>query len=687
MFYGRVDVYWPDGPIESYRLNKATIAVGRSSGNDIVLDTTAISRYHITLTFQDQQVILEDLESVNGTYVDGTRLNPREPYPLRGGEEIQIGDIRLIFHPSAEALDAIPEGATTQRVEVSQPAYRVTLEGPDMAVAPGAHVQATLKIENLGEETGRYSIEVDGLPKGWVRIDRVEMAVDPGEQGQVMISFKPLRRSETQPGEYAVTLRVRSKANLTESIELPTMLQVLPYSGFGMALGRVRVEGDSGFRLYLHNQGNAALTLGLSGTDPAQMLRVRLPKNQVVLGPGERQTLTGVIEPRHRPIIGGEYETEFALLAQSHDPSGFLVSIPGTYVGRGLLPVWVPALLVPLIALIALLVVSVLLLVVGGNDEPITPPTITAFAVSTSDVRLGDMVEITWAVLDAESVSLVREQGGTQRQFDMMPDAVSYSMLFDQTGIHSVVLEARNGGELVTANAMITVRPLVAVSLDVLDADELTRNVQHTVRVTWNVSGAREFDGAYSIWMDSTDRVAPLVPAPLAPSGSQDIQIVLQDDQAEWLVTLYAEGADNVVANVTQKLPIVYPNCTLSVANTVVRSGPDEAYPALMPPLKNPVEGALVLSPVARDPGGEWLQVSIGADMVRLGWVWRDDFTCTNFDPDRLVITEDFPPPPEPSPEPSPAETPLSETPPAETPSPEDAPLPAAATPTPTPAS
>ena len=139
MFYGRVDVYWPDGPIESYRLNKPTIAIGRSTGNDIVLDTTAISRYHIALTFDKQQMLLEDLDSVNGTYVDSVRLAPRDPYVLRGGEEIQIGDIRVIFHPPSEA-DSLAE-ETTQRMVLSQPTYRLELDGPDMDVAPGAYVR------------------------------------------------------------------------------------------------------------------------------------------------------------------------------------------------------------------------------------------------------------------------------------------------------------------------------------------------------------------------------------------------------------------------------------------------------------------------------------------------------------------------------------------------------------------
>src|SRR5258708_19402755 len=99
MAYGRIDVDWPEGPIESYQLEKPSIAIGRSSGNDIVLDTTAVSRYHVSLSRQDQQVLLEDLDSVNGTYIDGERIQPHDPIVLNGGEKIQIGATPPIHPP------------------------------------------------------------------------------------------------------------------------------------------------------------------------------------------------------------------------------------------------------------------------------------------------------------------------------------------------------------------------------------------------------------------------------------------------------------------------------------------------------------------------------------------------------------------------------------------------------------
>ncbi|MEL7674532.1 MAG: FHA domain-containing protein, partial [Chloroflexota bacterium] len=227
MPYGRIDVYWPDGPIESYPLEKAATAIGRSTGNDIVLDTTAISRYHITFSVKDQKVFLEDLQSVNGTYVDGMRIAPNDPLLLRGGEEIQIGDIRLIYHPAADLLSDASD--TTQRIVLSQLTYRVEMEGPDMSVAPGAHIQAVLRIENLGDTADRYFVELEGLPKAWVRIDRLELEIDPGDMAQVIISFKPLRRSESAPGAYPFTVRVRSRSNPAQTIDAPATLHVLPF--------------------------------------------------------------------------------------------------------------------------------------------------------------------------------------------------------------------------------------------------------------------------------------------------------------------------------------------------------------------------------------------------------------------------------------------------------------------------
>ncbi len=654
MFYGRVDIYWPDRPVESYRLNKDTIAVGRSTGNDIVLDTTTISRYHITFTFKNQQALLEDLESVNGTYVDSVRLRASTPFVLRGGEEIQIGEIRLIYHPPGPFESGGSED-TTQRIVLSQPTYRIQLDGPDMAVAPGAHVQAALTVKNVSEDADRYFVEIDGLPKGWARADRVEVPLEAGEETQVVISFKPLRRSESRPGEHPFVVRVRSKSRPADTIDAQTVLHVLPFSGFGMALGDIVPEQNDSFKLYLHNQGNAPLPLVIQGTDKVQALQIDILGGQVQLGPGERRTLTGTIKSRRRRWFGAEREHEFAVLARSQDASGFLAAIPGRYAESGRFPAWTPVLAVPLMTLFVLLLVGFALLLFGGDDDtPGKQPVIQFFGLEEIEkpVMPGDQVVVNWAVVDAERVTLAAHHALEQRQFPLEQETGAYVLSFEYTGVHQLTLEAWNGDASVTAIIQVDVQPVVMFTLDVLNGTELVRHVQHDVRIQWSVVGAKEYQGGYNIWVESTAHSAPLFIPPMPLTGEQTISLVLEDDAPVWAVTLYAEGQDQVVASMTQEIPVVFPICELQAEQTIVRSGPGETYPALLPPQPSADTpgSTLSYSPVARDPSGEWLRVVIGVDAARYGWVLREDFTCTNFDFERLLITADFPPPPDSAP-------------------------------------
>jgi pSer/pThr/pTyr-binding forkhead associated (FHA) protein len=662
MAYGRLDVYWPDGPVESYLLDKQATALGRSPGNDIVLDTTAISRYHVTFTFKNHQILLEDLQSVNGTYVDGERLAPNQPYVLRGGEEIQVGDVRLIFHPPLDGVSAT--GDTTQRITLSLPTYQIELEGPDLAVSPGAHSQATLKIENVGTEKDHYSIEVNGLPPGWVRAERMEVEVEASAKEQTVLTFKPLRRSETLPGDYPFVVRVRSSSNPTQSIDAPTVLRVLPYSGFGIALGTSRVT-DS-VKVYVHNQGNAPLSLLIEGADKDHVLRFNLGISQITLGPGEYKTLTGTIQPRRRKLFGPEQEFEFEVQARANNAAGFVASVPGTYTTKGMLPVWVPLVVVPAMILLAAVIVGALVWAIlgreGDDDDKSPSPSATvatiptqaliqSFSIGQQSAILGESTQLTWDVPQSDLLLLTIDHAGTQQQVTVMPDDSPYPLTFDETGVYTLTLDANWGQVTESATTFIEIQPSVDLKLTVVDSDSLVRQVQQTVQVTWTVNGAISQDNGYAIWLTSSDESEPLLAAPLPLSGQQELDVV--PDTEEWTVTLNAEGQDQIVSSMTQSIPVEYPICELQATRAIVHSGPGDVYPAIVPPLETSSEGNPSFSPIARDISGNWLQIQIGVDNPRSGWVRRADFSCTNFDPMQLVSTNDFPPPPTTAPRPT----------------------------------
>lgn len=80
------------GPIpgQIFELNKSEITIGRDISNDFVINDPEVSRKHARLTLEGDRYRIEDLNSTNGTYVDGQRLIG--PHVLAIGEIVMFGD-------------------------------------------------------------------------------------------------------------------------------------------------------------------------------------------------------------------------------------------------------------------------------------------------------------------------------------------------------------------------------------------------------------------------------------------------------------------------------------------------------------------------------------------------------------------------------------------------------------------
>jgi len=73
---------------ESLTFTPPGVFIGRESDNDIQLLADGISQYHAKMIFTDGTWILHDLESSNGTKINGR--NVKEPTPLKSGDMIYI---------------------------------------------------------------------------------------------------------------------------------------------------------------------------------------------------------------------------------------------------------------------------------------------------------------------------------------------------------------------------------------------------------------------------------------------------------------------------------------------------------------------------------------------------------------------------------------------------------------------
>ncbi|WP_052889101.1 FHA domain-containing serine/threonine-protein kinase [Thermogemmatispora carboxidivorans] len=85
------------GPLagRSFRFHQDVTTIGRTNGNDFIIAGRTVSRRHARLWFDNGFWYLEDLQSANGTLVNGERI---QQTVLRDGDVIQLGDERLIFH-------------------------------------------------------------------------------------------------------------------------------------------------------------------------------------------------------------------------------------------------------------------------------------------------------------------------------------------------------------------------------------------------------------------------------------------------------------------------------------------------------------------------------------------------------------------------------------------------------------
>ena len=100
-------------PQRQWVIGKPEVLLGRSEGCDIVLPARAISRRHAQIMHTDAGYVLRDLNSKNGTFVNGQEVEG--DYDLQDGDEIEVAlAVRLLF-VGAEATAPLDVGAPRLR--------------------------------------------------------------------------------------------------------------------------------------------------------------------------------------------------------------------------------------------------------------------------------------------------------------------------------------------------------------------------------------------------------------------------------------------------------------------------------------------------------------------------------------------------------------------------------------------
>ena len=103
-------------------LDRSLLVFGKSSSVDANIDNQYVSRRHFQVRCQDELFFISDLDSTNGTFINGERLKPQEERRLRDGDLIGLAEEQVVFRfsdpvktmtfsPPPQVRDMIQAGA------------------------------------------------------------------------------------------------------------------------------------------------------------------------------------------------------------------------------------------------------------------------------------------------------------------------------------------------------------------------------------------------------------------------------------------------------------------------------------------------------------------------------------------------------------------------------------------------
>lgn len=169
--------------IKEVQLTKDRTTLGRRPYNDIVIDNLAVSGEHAVLQMSGSEVFLEDLNSTNGTYVNGKAIKKQQ---LQNGDTVEIGKYKIKFvHEGGNAAYEKTAVINTSRpaegsIDTAPPVGNAAIKVMSGA-ASGREVPLVKVVTTIGKP-GVTVAAITRRPHGYV-IALVEGATKPTVNG------------------------------------------------------------------------------------------------------------------------------------------------------------------------------------------------------------------------------------------------------------------------------------------------------------------------------------------------------------------------------------------------------------------------------------------------------------------------------------------------------------------------
>lgn len=201
----------------TFDLDEKTVFIGRSKCSDIQVKDFTVSRKHLKIQREGKIFLIEDLNSTNGTYVNGDPIEPGQAVPVDENDTVTIGKTVLHFGgpPTVEALPKtsgsgiqLPEVEINERQLMSKETERRSLSSEKLEFIDNTSglLKKALDVNEILERILGHIF--DTLP----RVDRAAIILFESKKEQVRQVIARSRRGQaSEDFQYSKILLDRVK--------------------------------------------------------------------------------------------------------------------------------------------------------------------------------------------------------------------------------------------------------------------------------------------------------------------------------------------------------------------------------------------------------------------------------------------------------------------------------------------
>lgn len=163
-----------DVTISDYRLEQGqSLTIGRRTANDVVIDNLAVSGSHAKIDSLEEGFLLTDLQSKNGTFVNGKRITS---HWLKNWDVITVGKHTLYFTMAKGEAPPPEQQVTDKTMVLDTDEYRSMLDKSQSEVSPGSSQAEQISRK---DQTGILSFLKGGRGEVILKKKLVKLGRDP----------------------------------------------------------------------------------------------------------------------------------------------------------------------------------------------------------------------------------------------------------------------------------------------------------------------------------------------------------------------------------------------------------------------------------------------------------------------------------------------------------------------------